>query len=621
MAAPIQPSSTNYAKLPGSTVLAGTIDFPAAPLEQVLEFYAELTGRTVLRPASLPATQITLRTQTPLTKDEAIQALDTVLALNGITMMNVGEKFVLAVPSNQALQEAPPFNTNTEAQLPEASQYLTKIVELKHILPSEAVEYLQPFAKMSNGLLPIDDAQILIIRDYAANVKRMLELLKRIDVEHKENYQLVVIPIKYGKVDDIYATMSSLISGTAPPTTTTTTPRTGIGTSPFGSRFGTSYGRYGIRSSTSRYGGYSSYYRGGFYPQQARTTTGRSLTGSTTFAQRLQRLLRQGGKEEVQLLQNARIVPDQRSNSLIVYASKDDIAMITNLVAKVDRLQAQVLIEAIIMEVQLTGEFDMGVSTYLRTHMGKWSHSLLANPGSVFTTVTNLASGNTGLGWIAKYKDDLTIVAKAITSTGKGQILAMPRIQTTHATPAVFTVGQTVPYVTSVYYGGSYYGPSSSFSQREVGTELSVTPYITDGLVVMEIEQHVEEITGFKKFENVGELPETINRSASATVAVRDGDTIILGGYIRASHSRNSSGVPILKDIPLLGALFRSRSTKDNRNEMVILLRPTILPTPTEAAAFANQERKRLPGISQLEEEMPKSQQKLRDRAARLERP
>lgn len=609
---PISPVSTNYANLPANTIIQGSIDFLAAPLEQVLEFYAELTGRTILRPAALPASQITLRTQIPLTKQEAIQALDTVLALNGITMINISEKFVIAVPSTQALQEAPPFDITAPDQLPEAGQYVTKIIQLKHIPPSEVIPFLQSFSKVPNGLLPIDSTKTLIIRDYAANVKRMLEVLEKLDVEQKKEYELVVIPIKYGKVEEIYNTMSSLVSGTAPVTRTptTTTPSATVSRT---TGTGISRTTPSVRSPYSQ--------SSAFYPQQLQATgTPIAGTPSTTFAQRLQQLLSQRGGEEIRLLENARIVPDLRSNSLIVYATKEDIMMISNLVAKVDTLQAQVLIEAIIMDVTLSDEFELGVSTYLRTHGGQWTHDYLANPGPVFSTITNLTSY--GFAWIGHYKDDLTIVARALAGTGKGQIVATPRILTTHATPAIFSVGQRVPYITATYYGGAYYGPSSSFSQLDVTTELNVTPFITpDNLVVMEIQQNIEEISGFRKFENVGELPETMHRHASATVAVRNGDTIILGGYIRSSSSKSNSGVPLLKDIPLIGMLFRTKSSKANRSETIVLLKPTVLSTPEDAALFTDLERERLPGINQTEREMPPLQEKLRQRTSRLDKP
>lgn len=139
---------------------AGEIYFPAVKIDDVLKIYAELVGRTVLRPTALPAPEITLKTQTPLTRKEAIQAIDSVLALNGITMIPSGDKFVKAVPSTQAQQEGAPFSKLTGDQLPEAGQYVTHIVQLKYARPTEVVPVLQPFAKIPNSIMPIETSQI-----------------------------------------------------------------------------------------------------------------------------------------------------------------------------------------------------------------------------------------------------------------------------------------------------------------------------------------------------------------------------------------------------------------------------------------------------------------------------
>ncbi|RME92103.1 MAG: hypothetical protein D6766_10635, partial [Verrucomicrobia bacterium] len=613
---------------PNRVLPAGTLQFQAAPLEQVLTFYAELSGRTILRPSALPDTPITLKTQTDLTVAEAIEALDSVLALNNITMIPTGEKFVTAVPSNQALQEAPAFSTVDAKDLPEASQYVTKIVTLKHAVPSEAAQLIQGFSKVANGVVALDESKTLILRDYAANIKRMLEILERIDQEKELDYTLEVIPIKYGKVEDIYATMNALISGggaVAAPTSAASRGLTGAGSSFMGgSRFGTGYGLGTSRFGGSRLGGYGGYGGGygGYRPYQARTGPATSRSSSTTFSQRLRQIVnRASGEEEVEILKDARIVPDERSNSLIVFANKEDMMMITNIVSKVDQLLAQVLIEATVMDVSLSDEFQFGVSSYLSKQSGKWRHDVFGNASGTLSALTNVSGGG-GLTWLGNYNDEMSVLVQAIASTGKGQIIATPRIQTSHAKEASFSVGETVPYVTSTYYGGSFYGPSSSFQQLPVFTTLNVIPYITpDGLVVMDIVQEIQEISGFKKFENVGELPQTINRSASATVSVRDGDTIILGGYIRMSRSRNNSGVPILKDIPLLGSLFRSKSNKSARSEMVVFIRPTILPTPTAASEYAERERRTLPGVSEMDAIMQKDQEKLRRATDRLDSP
>jgi type II secretion system protein D len=413
-----------------------------------------------------------------------------------------------------------------------------------------------------------------------------------------------------------------------------TTPGRGVRTPTMGG-FGTSgFGGYG------GYGGYGTmpYRSGGYYPQDAAATpleqeiqaeleagqyrpqqaaatpvtpttprpTTAPTTAASTFNQRFQQILSRAGQQagQVQLLQDARIVPDERSNSLIVFANKQDMKMITNIVAKVDQLMAQVVIDAIIMDVQLSDSYSLGISWLMQPQQtGNWTQSAANNTGNLITSLTNIA-GSSGFTYLAKYRDDLNVAVSALAGKNRGQILARPRIQTTHATPASFSVGETVPFISGTYQGGSIYGPSAYFSQLNVDTTLDVTPFITpDDLVVMEISQQISEISGFEEFPGVGKQPRTINRSATSTISVRDGETVILGGYIRASKSKTSSGVPLLKDIPLLGAAFRSKSSDAKRSELIVLIRPTILRTPEDAAREAQATRERLPGIRDLEEQ------------------
>jgi len=160
----------------------GMIDFRAADLNQVLDIYSMMVNRTILRPATLPAPTITLTTHGQLTVREGIQALEAVLGLNGITMVNMGDKFVKAMPEAQGITAGARFDTNSAALLPEMGQYMTHVVQLKYAKPSEMLAVLQPFGKIPGGILPIDVSQILVLRDYTENVKRMLELIKVIDV-------------------------------------------------------------------------------------------------------------------------------------------------------------------------------------------------------------------------------------------------------------------------------------------------------------------------------------------------------------------------------------------------------------------------------------------------------
>lgn len=631
MSAVITPTTTNLVGLAGSAKIPEkVINLQVAPIEQVLSVYAELTGRTVLRPTALPATAITLRNQQELTKDEAIQALESVLSLNGITMINVGDKFVSAVPTQQALTEGAAFMKGDAKDLAETGQFVTKLITLTNALPTEVQQLLQTFGKVQGGIVAIDSTMTLVLRDYPANIKRMMELIDKIDVKVESEYKLEVIPIKYGKVEDIYSTMSSLIGGGAGGAVGGAGGVGGVGArrTSGGRGGGTGMGNSSSRGSSFRTNLRQNNlnqtgqqrYPGQVQPQAAQTG---QMGGASTFNQRLQGIVnRMSGSGEAQLLGDAKIIPDERSNSLIVFATKEDMTMITNIVAKVDRLLAQVLIEAIIMDVELNDSLEFGVSAIMRPQKtGNLTSVAGMNNGQGFlSAITNIAAGSGlpgGFSYFGKYAGDMDIAVKALAANGRGEILATPRVQTSHATPANFTVGQSVPYVTSTYYGGyGYGGPSAQLQQLDVETFIDVTPYITpDGLVVMEINQNIEEITGYTEIANVGKMPNTTRRSATATVSVQDRDTIVLGGYIRASKSNAKSGVPILKDIPGLGALFRSTSKETKRTELLIFIRPTVLPSPRDAAAAATIEKERMPGIRDMEHDWKDEYEKMNQKS------
>ena len=135
----------------------GMIDFRQADLNQVLDIYSMMVNRTILRVSDLAGATHHLTTRGQLTMREGIQALEAVLALNGIAMVNVGEKFVKAVPEATGNTAGARFDTNSAANLPELGQYVTHVVQLKYAKPSELVPILQPFSKIPNAILPIEE--------------------------------------------------------------------------------------------------------------------------------------------------------------------------------------------------------------------------------------------------------------------------------------------------------------------------------------------------------------------------------------------------------------------------------------------------------------------------------
>ncbi len=283
-AAPSVPAAPAASKPPEEMIPAGNINFQGVDVGQVLDVYAQLVGRTMLR-AGLPPAQIILRTETPLTKTEAIQALQAVLALNGIALVNVGDKFVKVLPIDQANSAGAKIDRGEASQLPEMGSYVTHIVQLKYLKPSEMVPIIQPFAKLANSILPIDANGILVLRDNAENVKRMLEMIDQVDVSVPAEYISEVIPIKYAMAEDIANALNSLGGSGG-----STVSFGGSGATPSINGVGRPGGAAGA---TGAGGPQSSFNNPGGQQRTlgSQTTPGGAPTGGSTFQQRLQSII------------------------------------------------------------------------------------------------------------------------------------------------------------------------------------------------------------------------------------------------------------------------------------------------------------------------------------------
>lgn len=156
--------------------------FVDADLVQLLALYQELSARSIIRSPMVPmSAKITFENATPMTRVEALQALDNVFAAQNITMVCLGTRYVKVVPSAQAPQEPGPVVELPWQELPDSSSYLTYIAKLKYIAPEQAVSALQPFAKMPNSIVAMKGSDMIILRDYSSNVRRMMQVLETVD--------------------------------------------------------------------------------------------------------------------------------------------------------------------------------------------------------------------------------------------------------------------------------------------------------------------------------------------------------------------------------------------------------------------------------------------------------
>ena len=332
------------------------------------------------------------------------------------------------------------------------------------------------------------------------------------------------------------------------------------------------------------------------------------------------------GKQETATLESdfvlsdrARIIPDPEQGAILVLGTARDIALVERVMPAIDRPLVQVLIESVIVEVSLNNRTDLGVDLLQREFTRKGVTGAGAStpsgtfsfPGKTPKTITDPTKLSDvaltrGLSyWLTFRGLDLDAAIQAIASSSNFKVLQTPMIQSSQNQRAHVFIGETRPIVTSTVTGfrsatGESVPVVSAIQQYEIGVTLDIVPVITPGgLVMLEVSQAVEDVTGTVKIDN-NEQPIVSRRELTSQVSVNDRGVIVLGGLVRNDRTKSENKVPVVGDLPLIGIPFRSTSWRNNRNELVVLIRPTVLRTADAAQEEAQKLRDEFKGLDNL---------------------
>ncbi|NQU76129.1 MAG: hypothetical protein HQ546_07450, partial [Planctomycetes bacterium] len=279
-----------------------------------------------------------------------------------------------------------------------------------------------------------------------------------------------------------------------------------------------------------------------------------------------------------------------RSNTLLISASPRYFQTIERMIRTLDEPQPQVLVDVVLAEVTLDDTDELGVD---------WNMMLSANNGKQsvdFGTRFGVEAGiDTAAGFnLSVTGGDLNFFLRALQSQGRLHVLNRPQIMAFDNQEAKIDVGQSVPVVTSSRVTDS--GVINTVSREDVGIMLTITPRISpDGFVRMEVASEVSSISSSNvQISEDFSSPIFNKMQANTTVTVQDGHTIVIGGLITTSEDLRKNKVPLLGDLPLLGALFKSSSLVKNRTELLIILRPRIVRKGADADRVTGEEIRRL---------------------------
>ncbi len=293
-----------------------------------------------------------------------------------------------------------------------------------------------------------------------------------------------------------------------------------------------------------------------------------------------------------------RVVPNPMDNSLLIQASPQEYEKILKLLKELDVPPRQVLIEARIYEVSLTGAFSGGVTAYLQ-RSGANDLGAGAPLSGLSTRTAQAAGGSSGLlltaGTLVGRSRALLGILSAAEDNRRTKIISAPVVIATDSIPASINVGQDTPTLASQAVTGAQAGGSSLFANtiqtRSSGVILSITARVNpSGIVTMEVDQEVSAPVAPPAGSAI-QSPSFSTRTLRTQVTVQDGDTIAVGGIIKESETSSSAGVPLLHRIPVLGMAFGAKSSTSEKTELVIFITPRVI-YDTNAIAEATEEIK-----------------------------
>lgn len=616
-------AATPAAPLLGSDIV-GPVILRDETVAQVLELLSRWTGKSILRPQALPANVYSLSLPDTATRDDALLAIETLLALNGVAVIQQGEKFLKIVPNLVAKAESPSLISESTLKLPPSGRIASKIFTFKHAAAQEVLPTLTGMLNTQLAAPPVYFSRnnAVLVTDSIMNLQKIEALVAEIDRPQLDSIVTKVYDLKAAMATDVVNKLTALLR----------TPTTSGG-APFRLSTGTSFtadertNRVVLMGSADQHPFFDNListldassdpntrteviFLRNATAQEVATLITQLVTGQTTAAQRaaggsrtLTRTVtptptpvpaapgtaaaatttqQSGANEFSQMLT---VLPDVRSNSIVASGTKSDLVLLKDLVDKVDIVLPQVRIECVVAEVTLSDNEQSGITALgLTLQNGK----LIGVGGNVQGGA--LSGGNGTIVGAAPSQgllagSDLSGII-SLSSTpriGDTKFLSVPAVTTSHNKEATIFSGESRPIITGTSTSTVVAGTvTSQVSQREIGIQLRVLPLVgKDGSVQIQLTQTVDDIIGSVLLDG-NEQPIIGSRRTESFVSANSGEIIVLGGVQRNVDTKDTSR---LGPIPILGDLLGSSTTKKVRQDLVIFLRPYVLTNTTADSA------------------------------------
>jgi general secretion pathway protein D len=550
------------------------INFVNADLSDVVRSLAVALGVNIVL-TDIPARRITFQTPQPVPAAQAGAILEGILATQGMVLVQNGP--VTEVVPDAQRPSTGQLHVGKNFPDPPPLGLVTQVVPLDYMRAEEAVTLLRDVADKQARIEVVPRSNSLLITDRGVNIGRYLELLRQVDVKTggESGLSTYVYPLKHANAAELAATLGQVFGVTVAQPAARARVQALEGK-------GLSSSLQGLETRELE-----SVQQRVQIPLQATpaapasdSTNGRQVAGA--------------------LVGGTTIIPDQATNSLVIRTAPPNFTVLQGTIEQLDTRPAQVLLEVLIAEVNLDKSSSYGVNWNAFTQKGfsgsDSTRGVLAGVGpqvadSGLANLAGLALRVVSLGTV-----NVRAVLTAVAAHTNVKVLSAPRVLALNNEKARILVGSQVPF-TSATITGITSSVDQVVQYQNVGTQLTVLPTINnDGYVTLRLLQEASELST-NTVASAQNAPIITTREAETSAIVKTGHAIVIGGLIGETKSLTESGVPILKDIPLLGNLFKNKSVDHQRTELAIFLTPFVVTTDEEADSLLSAERARLRDI------------------------
>ena len=606
----------------GSKDIITDFNFPDADILDIAKTLGKLAGKNFILDKDVKG-KITIISNSPITVGEAWKVFLTALDINGFALIPSG-KYLRIARQRDARDKQ--LKTYTGEFSPDTDALITRVFPLKYISAEEVARTFRSFMPANARIIPYEQTNTVIVTDTGSNISKLAKMLEILDVEGYDA-GIEVVSVKFASASELSKLIDGLIPGTS-----TGSPGGPGGAPRFGDGGG---GRFSSRR--TKEGGIINtiiadertntliVHANSRGADQVRelvakldlknpTTTGGGkvhvvylqFADSEQIANTLNNFSSQSGSKSASpsgaaggsgtganpiansLFEGSiKIAPDKATNSLVITASPADFVTVQRVINRLDIPRDQVYVEVVIMEIGINRNFEYsaniagpssGLGSIVNTDLSAFLSSPLSSTGALFgfkgggTTNINVGGQNVEVG-------NIQGLVRAIQGHTNSNILATPQIIALDNTEANFESSEKIPVTSGTTLAAT--GMSQQMITKEdVSLSIKIKPQINKvtNFVKLDISTKLSEIQNNLVPKSLqGQAIGKLERTATTTVIVGDSDTVVLGGLIRTTSSETVSKIPILGDIPLLGWLFRAKTSQALKSNLVILMTPHIV--------------------------------------------